>query len=167
VPRVRDLLARFRPAGSPGAATTAGVPADRRESVARELDSVFAELAPAIRRCAIIRGEGTAAAARCEVDAAERAQAAIERARSESGAERAATAAALRARVAAAASESVAEAEAEAARVRRRADQQRDALVAKILSQVRADLMAVIDAPEALGAGTTGLAGRPRAELPP
>ena len=167
MPRVSDLLARFRPAGSPGAATTAGVPADRRESVARELDPVFAELAAVTRECETIRREAAAAAARCEVDAAERAQAALERARSESEAERAATAAALRAQVAAAASDSIAEAEAEAARVQDRAEQRRAGLLARVLSRVRADLMAVIDAPEALGAGTTGTAGRPRAESPP
>ena len=45
VPRVSDLLYRFRPSGAPGAATQAGVPADRARDLAEELEPVFASVA--------------------------------------------------------------------------------------------------------------------------
>jgi hypothetical protein len=48
---VRDLLYRFRPAGGPGSATPAGVPADRERDLAAELEPVFAALAPTVARC--------------------------------------------------------------------------------------------------------------------
>ena len=45
MPRVRDVLYRFRPAGAPGAASSAGVPVDRSADLAAELEPVFALLA--------------------------------------------------------------------------------------------------------------------------
>lgn len=44
---VRDFLQRFRPAGTPGKAAAAGVPADRARDLAAELEPVFALLAEA------------------------------------------------------------------------------------------------------------------------
>jgi hypothetical protein len=58
VPRVRDLLYRFRPAGGPGSATPAGVPADRARDLATELEPVFAALAPTVARCRELVEEG-------------------------------------------------------------------------------------------------------------
>ncbi|KAE8765526.1 hypothetical protein, partial [Georgenia thermotolerans] len=47
MPRARDILQRFRPAGTPGAAAPAGVPADRVTEMAAELEPVLARLAEA------------------------------------------------------------------------------------------------------------------------
>lgn len=41
MPQIRDLLERFRPAGAPGAAARAGVPADRSHELADELAPVL------------------------------------------------------------------------------------------------------------------------------
>jgi hypothetical protein len=54
MPRVRDVLLRFRPSGTPGAATAAGVPVDRANEVAAELEPVFDLLAETERECARI-----------------------------------------------------------------------------------------------------------------
>ncbi len=44
MPPLRDFLTRFRPAGSPGAAARAGVPADRSGELEAEVASVLARL---------------------------------------------------------------------------------------------------------------------------
>jgi cell division septum initiation protein DivIVA len=44
VPQLRDFLDRFRPAGAPGAAARAGIPADRSRELATEVDPVLALL---------------------------------------------------------------------------------------------------------------------------
>jgi hypothetical protein len=75
VPRVRDLLNRFRPAGAPGAAGNAGVPVDRDASMRTELAPLFARLAPTLGDCADI-------VARARRDADVRRAADAERARS-------------------------------------------------------------------------------------
>jgi flagellar biosynthesis/type III secretory pathway protein FliH len=51
LPQFRDFLARFRPAGSPGAASRVGVAADRMHELSAELEPVLALLAPAHREC--------------------------------------------------------------------------------------------------------------------
>jgi hypothetical protein len=72
VPRVGDLLYRFRPSGAPGSATAAGVPADRARDLAEELEPVFAALAPTVAECRAIRDEGSRQAAAIRArDAAE------------------------------------------------------------------------------------------------
>jgi V/A-type H+/Na+-transporting ATPase subunit D len=48
----RDLLERFRPAGTPGAAAPAGVPYDRGAALEDELRPVLALLSPTEERCA-------------------------------------------------------------------------------------------------------------------
>ncbi|GAA4723592.1 hypothetical protein GCM10025782_21970 [Pedococcus ginsenosidimutans] len=58
MPRVRDLLYRFRPAGGPGSATPAGVPADRERDLAAELEPVFVALAPTLARCREVVEQG-------------------------------------------------------------------------------------------------------------
>ena len=73
MPRARDLLARFRPAGTPGAAAPAGVPADRVAEAERELEPVFAALAGVraeadrIRASARLDAEGRRAEAAARV----------------------------------------------------------------------------------------------------
>ena len=58
MPRVRDLLYRFRPAGGPGSATAAGVPADRARDLAEELEPVFTALAPTLAHCREVVEQG-------------------------------------------------------------------------------------------------------------
>lgn len=58
MPRVRDLLYRFRPAGGPGSATPAGVPADRERDLAAELAPVFGALAPTLAQCREVVEQG-------------------------------------------------------------------------------------------------------------
>jgi len=59
LPQFRDFLARFRPAGSPGAASRVGVAADRVRELSAELEPVLALLAPAHAECErILAGAG-------------------------------------------------------------------------------------------------------------
>jgi vacuolar-type H+-ATPase subunit H len=51
MPRIRDLLYRFRPASAPGAASASGVPADRTADMAGELQPVFAQLSATEEEC--------------------------------------------------------------------------------------------------------------------
>jgi vacuolar-type H+-ATPase subunit H len=51
LPQARDFLDRFRPAGAPGAASRAGVPADRAAELASELEPVLALLAGTDAEC--------------------------------------------------------------------------------------------------------------------
>lgn len=51
MPQARDFLDRFRPAGAPGAASRAGVPADRAAELASELEPVLALLAGTDAEC--------------------------------------------------------------------------------------------------------------------
>lgn len=54
LPQLGDFLSRFRPAGAPGAATRAGVPADREAERAAELEPVLGLLAGTEQECAAI-----------------------------------------------------------------------------------------------------------------
>lgn len=58
MPRVRDLLLRFRPSGAPGPAGPTGVPMDVSERWSAELGPVFAALAVTEGECAAIVREG-------------------------------------------------------------------------------------------------------------
>lgn len=142
--RARDLLDRFRPAGAPGAATAAGVPADRRESVAAELEPIFAALAPVQAECERLRRASAEHALAREATATRMARALLARARSESAAERAAAAATLRERAKITAGRTLAHAEDEAAEIRRNAEARRPDLVGRILERVRADLRGLV-----------------------
>jgi len=73
MPRVRDLLYRFRPAGAPGPATAVGVPADRTAETALELAPLFVLLAETEADCARIQD-------RADHDAVELTQVSRERA---------------------------------------------------------------------------------------
>ncbi|MGH8867626.1 MAG: hypothetical protein ACRDYU_06490, partial [Actinomycetes bacterium] len=55
MPRSGDFLERFRPAGAPGAAAAAGVPADRVAELSAELEPVLARLAGTQREAERIR----------------------------------------------------------------------------------------------------------------
>lgn len=69
MPRAPDLLRRFLPAGAPGPAGMAGVPADRVADATAELAPVFAALAATEARCDEALDQGR----RDAVDAAQRA----------------------------------------------------------------------------------------------
>ena len=58
MPRVRDLLLRFRPSGAPGRAGPAGVPTDLSERWSTELGPLFAALAVTEGEYAAIAREG-------------------------------------------------------------------------------------------------------------
>lgn len=62
MPRGRDFLERFRPAGTPGALAARGVPADRVAELAAELAPVFALLEPVQQQSAAIRARAQAEA---------------------------------------------------------------------------------------------------------
>lgn len=74
MPRLRDLLLRFRPTGGPGAATAGGVPADRAADMSAELRPVFVELADTERQCQEVLGEASRAVARITLDGREQAR---------------------------------------------------------------------------------------------
>ncbi len=74
MPQLGDFLSRFRPAGAPGAASRAGVPADRAAELADELGPVLALLDDTQAECARTvaqaeqQAERIVAAAHAEVD---------------------------------------------------------------------------------------------------
>ncbi|WIY00514.1 hypothetical protein QRX60_41725 [Amycolatopsis mongoliensis] len=55
---LRDLLQRFRPAGTPGAASRPGVPADRAAELSRELEPLLALLTGIEAEAGRIREDG-------------------------------------------------------------------------------------------------------------
>jgi hypothetical protein len=138
MPRVRDLLYRFRPAGAPGAAGGAGVPADRGAGLAVELDWLFAQLAPTDVECATIvaLAEGDARARRAAD--VERARNLVMQARGRVLPERAAAAVRLRRLAEADISGAVAGAEREASELRARAVERTPAFVDSVVQAVRA-----------------------------
>jgi hypothetical protein len=145
VARVRGILDRLRPAGAPGAAARAGVPVDRRESLDRELAPAFAHLEPVLRECAQITREAADAARRREAEAASQANDIIAGARTASEAERAQAAAAAHTSAASETERILGEARAQALEVRRRGEQRRSPLVARVVDLVRADLRGLAD----------------------
>lgn len=136
MPRVRDLLYRLRPAGAPGAASTAGVPADRRADVAAELEPLFAQIATTEQECAAAvvqaRTEATAIRARY----AERAQRIVGEAQELAPAQRAATTARARGRAGAYSAGALLAARHEAAQLRDRAAERMPAYVAEVVASV-------------------------------
>ncbi len=88
-----SVLDRFRPAGAPGGAAPAGVPADRSAAVAAELAGVFGQLAATEQEAERIRAEGAAEADRIRQEAAQHAAAVVADAHQRAEAERAAAAA--------------------------------------------------------------------------
>lgn len=93
MPRMRDLLQRFRPISAPGAASAGGVPADRVVDQAAELRQLFAALAVTQAACATLVEEATRAADRTLAEAAVQARTLRESAPARASAERAEAAA--------------------------------------------------------------------------
>ncbi len=143
MPGLRDVLQRFRPAGAPGAATAAGVPADRRADVTAELEPVFAALADIQQECARVGADGAQRASRLRTEAAEESRTILVRARGEITAERAR---AVAERVHDAEQELAgidATADRNAAEVRRRTARLLPGLVEQVVERVRAELAEV------------------------
>lgn len=95
MPRVRDLLYRFRPAGAPGAAGQAGVPADRGAESAAELEPLFAWLADTEEDCREMVAQARRDAAQIQELGQRQAQAVVADAGRRAEVERSATAAQL------------------------------------------------------------------------
>lgn len=136
MPRVRDLLYRLRPAGAPGAASTAGVPADRRADLAAELEPLFAQLATTEQECtaAVVRARTEAEDIRAR--SAERARRIVSEAEERASAERAAAAAQARGRAGDHPAEALLAARREAAQLRDRAIERMPAYVAEVVASV-------------------------------
>lgn len=138
VPRVRDVLYRFSPAGAPGAASSAGVPVDRVADLGAELAPVFALLAATEQECQDLleAAERDAAAIRAEAD--RRARDVVEAARGQVDARRAAAVARAGQQEAVERARSTAAAGREVAELRERAVRQTPSLVAAAVAGVLA-----------------------------
>lgn len=137
MPSARDLLQRFRPAGAPGPATATGVPADRVEERASELDPLFRLLEDAVAEAARIRSEADAEAERRREQAREQAVARVAAARLGADSIRAAALAAAQQEAEAAATLAAEHARAVAEDIGARARQTLDADVLDVVARVR------------------------------
>ena len=135
--RVRDILYRFRPAGSPGAPGTAGVPVDRGADLAAELALLFAQLADTEAACTALVENARQDAATRRRRAVESAHALVAGARDEAAVERAAVAAAAQHAGEAELAALRAEAESEAHALQRRAAERTPEHVARVVTFVR------------------------------
>ncbi len=136
MPRVRDLLYRFRPSGAPGGAGATGVPIDRAATVAAELEPLFGQLAEVERQCESIQDAAHRDAAVTNAAAAERALMIVAEANGRAGSERAAAAARIRDQAAVDAAAGLAAARVEAAAIRDRASQRMAVYVDRVVTRV-------------------------------
>ena len=143
--RSRDLLQRFRPAGAPGTAASAGVPADRVAELSAELEPVLALLDEVTQEAARIRAGGSREAARLRSEADQRARTTVATATREAEGDRLVSAASVNERAAAEAAETLAAARAEASALRRRADEHLQEYADRVLAEVRSTVLG--DAP--------------------
>ena len=148
MPRVRDLLYRFRPSGAPGAATAAGVPADRALEEAVELEPVFGSLSQTQRDCAEIVRLARREADEIRARAADTARVVLATARSLEPAERADAAARVVELGRAQLGSASADAEREVAAVRRQAAEAMPLYVEQVVASVRSIMEGGVPAPE-------------------
>lgn len=139
--RPRDFLARFRPAGTPGSAAAAGVPADRVAELGAELGPVLDALADTQVRAAAVRSAATDDALRRRRDGQARAEALVASARSRAQEERAHALALAREESDRTVDRAVAAALADAAAMEERVARRLPGLVDRVLAEVRADLL--------------------------
>jgi hypothetical protein len=144
MPRISDLLDRFRPAGAPGPAAAAGVPADRRAAAEDELAPVFTALTEVEEVCEATREAARAAAEERTARADREAAALLRRAREDAAAVRAETAARLRVAGEAEAAGLLTRAAEEAAAVRARTAERLPELVSRVLAHVRIELSVLV-----------------------
>lgn len=146
MPRSRDFLDRFRPAGTPGAAAKTGVPADRVAELSAELEPILALLADAEREVDAIRAEAMRLSEGVRHQADERARDLVATARRDAEAERSDAAASVRKWAETETAETLAAAERDAAEVRRRGAELMPAYVDRVVAAVRAAVEAVAPA---------------------
>jgi lysozyme family protein len=138
--RARDLLERFRPAGTPGAAARRGVPADKLSELFDELAPVLALLASDMEQAKRVREEAQAEAVERRRRAQERARSIVAAALSGAGADRADAATRLT-RAAADETEAVRASGGETAGlVRRTAEGRLPAYTERVVAEVRSRL---------------------------
>lgn len=136
MPRMRDVLYRFRPAGAPGGAGAAGVPIDRAATLAAELEPLFSQLAVVESACDGIRDDAARHAAAIKERDAERARAIVAAATGRVGSERAAAVSRMRDRAAADATADLPAARDEAAALSNRAAQRMPDYVGRVVAAV-------------------------------
>ena len=142
MPRSRDILQRFRPAGTPGAASAAGIPVDRVAEASAELEPVLALLAETQAEASRLRRDAEREAERRRQDAAARATAVVAAAHRQATAERADAALRVSTRVQGESTAALAEAERDAEAVRRAAAERMPAYVDRVLALTRAAMRA-------------------------
>ena len=137
MPRVRDLLYRFRPSGAPGGASLAGVPIDRAATVAAELEPVFGQLSAVESECDGIRDDAGRDVAMIKDRHAGRARAIMAAATGRVGSERAAAVARMRDLASADAAAELSAARVEATALRGRAAERMPGYVDRVVAMVR------------------------------
>jgi hypothetical protein len=143
MPGVRDFLLRLRPAGAPGAAAAAGVPADPKARAGDELEPVFAALLPVLAECRRLRSDAEMQAAAMISAAKEQARTMGAQAEVAGSAERATRAANLAAQVEVEVARLAEDAQAEVAHVEHTAALRREGQIAQVLAHVRQRLSAL------------------------
>ncbi len=137
MPRPRDLLQRFRLAGTPGAAAAPGVPADRVAELSAELGPLLARLDSTCAEADRVRAAAQDEAQRRRHRAEERARAEVAAARSDADAERADAAARVRRHADEERDRMLTEAEREAAGISHRAADRMPEYVDRVVAEVR------------------------------
>jgi hypothetical protein len=137
MPRARDLLERFRPVGTPGAAAPAGVPADRVAELTRELAPVFELLTGTEVESARIRDAATGEARARRRRAAEEASRIVAAARRDAEAHRVEAATRVGRMAAQETMATIAAAEREATLIRRRSRERIGPYLERVVAAVR------------------------------
>ncbi|GAA1695412.1 hypothetical protein GCM10009733_108760 [Nonomuraea maheshkhaliensis] len=135
--RLREFAGRFRPAGVPGAAAPAGVPADLRAGREAELEPVFAALAETVRTCSDLREQAAEDARATGRRTREQCESILADARSRAAAERAGALASARGRRLTENQALLDEARRTAQEVRERARTRLPYLVEQVLDRIR------------------------------
>jgi vacuolar-type H+-ATPase subunit H len=135
--RSRDLLQRFRLAGTPGAASVAGVPADRVAEVSAELEPVFIQLSDVQEQARRLRAAGQDEAEKRRLDARDQARARVSAAHREADAIRAEAAAEVRRQADAETLAVLSAADQDADRIRRQVAERLPGYVDRVVTLVR------------------------------
>ncbi|MEU7990024.1 hypothetical protein AB0B56_34690 [Streptosporangium canum] len=135
--RLSDFLERFRPAGVPGAAAPAGVPADYAADRAAELDPVFSALTEVRAACASERLRAEHRAEETRERARAQAAAIVSAARLDAGVERAQAVADIRQRSDKESSAVMRSADLAADGIRRRSAARMPEEVARVVAKIR------------------------------
>lgn len=151
--RTRDLLDRFRPAGAPGAAAAAGVPADRIVELTAELEPVLARLDDVTAEAARIRRVGEERAESLRREATERARATLAAARRDAETDRVEAASAVLAQAEHEAAQAADDAAREAVEIHSVADDALPGYVDGVIAELRRIMRQSVAAGQATPAG--------------